>query len=368
MMTGMKMSRRNGQLLAAVLSFGAVVVLPNTAFACMTFSVPNVVTGTSYDPFSAAASTTGYQITSVNGCSGGVMVSQQFEVIYLDPASPGGLVMVGPNGASLHYDIQTSNGQSMLNETGVVDGANEWRARNLNRATISANTFNPTVFVHNLVIAPNQIVPPGQYTVNITDSNGRGMRWSPTYTYVYNTNSNIFGGNTWYTKNLINFTVTVAPSLNLALGGCDLPTTGTAPSHTPTSVPTGTSCTLGLGTPAVGMTNGDSRRARVNTRANIPHQISMSSQNGGRLKLEGDTTNTWYVPYTASMITPQGTSSFACAGIGTNEVCGATAAIPASTTTLGTDVFFDVQVNDPNVTRKRAGTYRDTITLTVSAS
>lgn len=112
------------------------------------------------------------------------------------------------------------------------------------------------------------------------------------------------------------------------------------------------------------MVNGDARRARINARANVNFKVAMVSRNGGIFKLAGGreaARATEAIHYSATLEGQGQNSSFTCNA----SSCGSSDLVEPASSPLGTDLFFQVRVNEPNITQKRAGIYTDTITLII---
>jgi hypothetical protein len=153
--------------------------------------------------------------------------------------------------------------------------------------------------------------------------------------------------------------------MKLGVIGCDLSNDGATVTETLGALTNlASACQLNLGDPMVGMVNGDRRRARLNAQANVNFKISMVSHHGGVLKLagrEGDVTETEQIRYSASLEGQGQSSAFDCS----SASCGTSDYISPSNSPLGTDLYFQVRVTEPEMTQKRAGKYSDTITLII---
>ncbi len=205
-----------------------------------------------------------------------------------------------------------------------------------------------------VVIPEGQIVSPGLYRIDIPGIVGSA---SGLLSQVQ--------GSEVVRAAPISIATQVLAAMNLAVLGCDLSLDGSADGgNTSYGFDLASTCQLNLGDPSLGIVNGASRRARLNARANVNFKIAMISRNGGVLKLVGhggDTRETEQIRYSASLVGYGQGSVFVCGA----PDCGTSEPIGPSSSPLGTDLYFQVRVTDPEIAQKRAGKYADTITLII---
>ncbi|NJR20483.1 MAG: hypothetical protein HC777_02780 [Hyphomonadaceae bacterium] len=156
----------------------------------------------------------------------------------------------------------------------------------------------------------------------------------------------------------------VLPVMNLAVTGCDIGQGGAQDGDDLAANRLLNACSLTLGDPSAGLREGDMRRARINARTNVHFLVEMISANGGVLKRLGamdGSTQTDVIQYSARLESGDGANMFDCQ---TNN-CGTIGPIQPRLNSLGTDLFFQIRVTDPEINRKRAGTFTDSITLII---
>ncbi len=210
-----------------------------------------------------------------------------------------------------------------------------------------------------LVIREGQIVPPGLYTIeapiNTKLASGPASAGLP-----LDSESKFEGG-----TNVLRVTTEVLAIMKLGISGCDV----TAPTSSLSSqqyagLDLASSCKLKLGDPQIGMINGDIARARLTSLTNINFVIAMTSRNGGMLVPVGhnaEAKETEQIHYRASVQSQGREFDFLCTG----SPCGQSHTFEPSPSPLGTDLYFQLRVDDPDLNQKRAGTYSDVITLVI---
>jgi hypothetical protein len=205
-----------------------------------------------------------------------------------------------------------------------------------------------------LVIPEGQIVPPGSYRFDVAGvvASGTGLL------------SQVQGSGEVRAAP-INITTQVLAVMKLAVLGCDLSSDGaTLGQDASPAFSLASTCQLNLGDMSIGMVNGDSRRARLNAQANVNFKIAMVSRNGGILKLagrDGEVRETEQIHYSASLEGNGQAVVFDCSA----SDCGTSDIIAPSSSPLGSDLYFQVRVTEPEISQKRAGKYSDTITLII---
>lgn len=200
------------------------------------------------------------------------------------------------------------------------------------------------------IIPEGQIVPPGMYSLLVPaiSQSASGLLTQAQ-------------GGTETQATPITISTQVLAVLKLGVTGCDLSSDSVAQNS---GLDLASGCTLNLGDPAIGMVNGDARRARINARANVNFKVAMVSRNGGMLKLaggRGDARATEEIHYSATLEGQGQNSSFTC----NTSNCGSSDVVEPTTSPLGTDLYFQVKVSEPDISQKRAGIYTDTITLII---
>jgi hypothetical protein len=328
-------------LKAFVLAIGLVACAGAANAACTaTVTVPAAVSIGAYDPFSASDTDQVFTVSRVmsEDCATGTT----WQIGVIDSQTPSGLKL---GGSSHALDYNLLFGSVSILSDGAVSGT--WA----NSGTTTSQAISGIM----LRIRRGQIVPLGTYSVVLPGISDNGL------------SSKFFDGDTEVAtvNKPIAFEVTVLSSLNLAIAGCD--TASETASSTGTAALLGQSCTLNLGSSTTGMATGETRAARINARSNVNYKISMTSDNKGKMTLNGNTTTEarHQVAYQATLTPPGGVAKmFDCAG---TTSCGSLDSLGMSTTTLGTDLAFEIKVTDTSLSTKRAGTYKDTITLTILA-
>jgi hypothetical protein len=205
-----------------------------------------------------------------------------------------------------------------------------------------------------LLISEGQIVPPGLYRFEVP---GIAVSASGLLSQVQ--------GSQNVRAAPITIETQVLAVMKLGVTGCDLSGDGASVSdHTGSSLDLASACQLNLGDPSVGMVNGDRRRARLNAQANVNFKIAMVSRHGGVMKLAGrdaDARGTEQIRYAATLEGQGQSSVFDCTAIS----CGTSNLIAPSSSPLGTDLYFQIRITEPEMAQKRAGKYADTITLII---
>jgi hypothetical protein len=204
-----------------------------------------------------------------------------------------------------------------------------------------------------LFIPEGQVVPPGVYMLSVPSlaQNGIGL-----LTQTEGTNE--------VRSSPITLSTQVLAVMKLRVTGCDLSSDGISQSTNLSQSDLASACTLNLGDPALGMSNGNSRQARINTQANVNFKVSMVSTNGGIMRLSGrqnEDRETEKIRYVAALEGAGQNSVYTCSA----SNCGSSDLFEPSASQLGTDMYFHVRINDPDISQKRAGIYSDTITLIV---
>lgn len=205
-----------------------------------------------------------------------------------------------------------------------------------------------------LRIADGQIVSPGTYSFVLPADAQAGLGL-----LTLDTTSNTVR------SSAVMISTRVLPVMRLAVTGCDVALQNTPTNSNDHATGLFNACALTLGEPSTGVKEGDTRRARINAQTNVTFFISMISSNGGVLKragaLEqgapGDT-----IQYSARLETAgSGISVFTCNA----NNCGNSEPVEPVLSPMGTDIYFQVRVTDPEIARKRAGIFSDTITLII---
>jgi hypothetical protein len=204
-----------------------------------------------------------------------------------------------------------------------------------------------------LLIPEGQIVPPGLYRFEVP---GIAMSATGLLSQVQ--------GSQDVRAVPITIETQVLAVMKLGVTGCDMASDGAAADNSGSSPNLASACQLNLGDPAIGMVNGDRRRARLNAQANVNFKIAMVSRHGGVMKLAGreaEAGETEQVRYAATLEGLGQRSVFDCSAIS----CGTSEFVASSSSPLGADLYFQIRVTEPEIAQKRAGTYADTITLII---
>ena len=260
------------------------------------------------------------------------------------------------NGSELAFSLFVA-GRDLTTGDGGLSTADALRAG----ATImlppetSGNLSN----IVRLVIREGQVVPPGHYTVE-APINTQIARQLITGDVNLTPESRFEAS-----ASVLRITTEVLAVMKLGISGCDV--SGTQSSSTfyqGASFNLASSCKLALGDRQSGMLNGDIARGRLTSLTNVNFVIAMTSNNGGVLRTVGRASGTneiEQIRYVASVESHGRAFEFTCSG----PSCGQSHTFEPSASPLGTDVYFQVRIDEPNLNQKRAGTYSDIITLII---
>lgn len=346
------MTRRKKSASALMHIFAAIcveVLIPSSAGAqevcAPILTLPSLVQAPAYDPFSSSATVEDIEIGYQDGaCLAAVVLKATIGWGGLQPR-------LSQNGHELGFNLWFAGrdftaGQSAVGEADSLS--------NSISITLPSNQSGLIAERSRLIIPEGQIVPPGFYQLDIP---GDLVRASGLLSQVE--------GSAEIRATPISIITEVLAVMRLGVTGCDLSGDRARLEESGlSSLDFASNCQLNLGDPSQGMSSGDARRARINAQANVNFKIAMTSRNGGVLKLAEDTRDdreTERIAYSATLEGQGQGAAFDCRALN----CGTSDPISPSSSPLGTDLYFQVKITDPDMTQKRAGRYSDTITLII---
>jgi hypothetical protein len=304
----------------------------------------------SYDPFAASplVSDTDIEFSNLD-CNEAVAIIASFGWGGRSP-------LLTFNGNELAFSLFVAGRDLTLSDGGLSNGSVALGGAQIEVPPVASGTLPNLV---RLVIREGQVVPAGLYALEapietqISDEVlSRGLSLDP------ESRSEIGA-------NILRISAQVLPVLKLAITGCDVATVSDARlSYDAGSTDLASSCKLTLGDTQTGMTSGDSARARLTSFTNVNFVIAMTSRNGGILTPLGKSSpveEIEQIRYTASLQGQGEEYTFMCSPAS----CGRSQIFEPSASLLGTDLYFQVKVIEPDLTQKRAGNYSDIITLII---
>jgi hypothetical protein len=227
-----------------------------------------------------------------------------FAIVFSATSTPAKL------GAKLSYDLTNANGYTVLFPAPVGTPV-----RTIQSAPIAPNSSVSLPF--NVLIAAGQLAGPGDYVDNV---NVTAQLFS-------------FDGGVYTLLNTVPVVIkySVLQSLSVNIAG------------------SGVATTLDFGV----LTQGTQKNVQIQARSNLAYHLNISSDNQGKLVLTPAIAGqTWAVPYLATL----DATALDLNGIVNTNTSG-------QTTLLGDNHTFSVSIGD--VSKKRAGLYRDVITIRI---
>lgn len=285
----------------------AIAILPNKARAAcagVIDATPAVVSGKPYDPFSATSVTDSYTVRIANKAS----KACDFAIVF--SALPGPRQL----GGTLYYTLADLNGRALLvpEPPGALPGSG------LPASNVGANATAQLSFLVNM--ERGQFAVPGRYADNVT-------------LHLYSVEGGRF---LLQDTKPLSLAYTVQQALSVTVGKA------------------GPGGAVQFGE----LVRGGRKSVTIRARSNVSYRFKVSSDNRGELLLDPPVSGqTWSVPYAVAMdnhlvdlVTPAGSPTV----------------LAPPTPIAGDDHALAITIGD--VSKKRAGLYRDVITVQIDAA